>query len=72
MSDAVTRAEHERDRLKRRNERFEDQLDAARRAGFRQAALRHTHRQLDPAPILVTLLRAPTPIVPLSLQAPPQ
>jgi transposase len=29
-------------------------------------------RELDPTSILVTLLRAPTPIVPLSLQAPPK
>jgi transposase len=38
LRDALTRVERERDRLKRRNERLEDQLDAARRAGFRQAA----------------------------------
>jgi transposase len=38
LRDALTRAEHERDRLKRRNERLEAQLEAARRAGFRQAA----------------------------------
>lgn len=31
-------AERERDRLKRQNERLKQQLDAARRAGFRQAA----------------------------------
>jgi hypothetical protein len=30
--------ERERDRLKRQNERLKEQLDAARRAGFRQAA----------------------------------
>jgi hypothetical protein len=30
MRDALRRAEHERDRLKRRNEHFEEQLDAAR------------------------------------------
>jgi transposase len=35
--------------------------------------LRTTHqRGLDPAATLVTLLRAPTPIVPLPLQAPPR
>jgi transposase len=46
LRDALTRAEHERDRLKRRNERLEDQLDAARRAGFRQAApFAKPHRQ---------------------------
>jgi transposase len=43
---ALTRAERERDRLKRRNEQLEDQLDAARRAGFRQAApFAKPHRQ---------------------------
>jgi hypothetical protein len=31
-------AERDRDRLKRQNERLKQQLDAARRAGFRQAA----------------------------------
>ena len=37
------------------------------------SVLRTTHqRGLDPAAILVTLLRAPIPLVPLSLQAPPQ
>jgi len=46
LRDALRRAEHERDRLKRRNERLEDQLDAARRAGFRQAApFAKPHRQ---------------------------
>ena len=46
LRDALTRAEHERDRLKRRNERLGDQLDAARRAGFRQAApFAKPHRQ---------------------------
>jgi transposase len=46
LRDALTRAERERDRLKRRNERLEDQLDAARRAGFRQAApFAKSHRQ---------------------------
>ena len=46
LRDALTRAERERDRLKRRNERLEDQLDAARRAGFRQAApFAKPHRQ---------------------------
>lgn len=32
------RLERERDRLRRENERLRQQLDAARRAGFRQAA----------------------------------
>jgi transposase len=42
----LTRVERERDRLKRRNERLQDQLDAARRAGFRQAApFAKPHRQ---------------------------
>ena len=37
------------------------------------SVLRTTHqRGLDPTSILVTLLRAPIPIVPLPLQAPPQ
>ncbi len=46
LREALTRAEHERDRLKRRNERLEAQLDAARRAGFRQAApFAKPHRQ---------------------------
>ena len=46
LRDALTRAERERDRLKRRNERLKDQLDAARRAGFRQAApFAKAHRQ---------------------------
>ena len=46
LRDALTRAEHERDRVKRRNERLGDQLDAARRAGFRQAApFAKPHRQ---------------------------
>ena len=46
LRDALTRAEHERDRLKRRNERLGDQLDAARRAGFRPAApFAKPHRQ---------------------------
>jgi transposase len=45
LRDELTRAdqrrrevERERDRLKRQNERLKQQLDAARRAGFRQAA----------------------------------
>ena len=45
VRDALVRAERqrraverERDRLQRRNERLQRQLDAARRAGFRQAA----------------------------------
>lgn len=46
LRDALTRAEHDRDRLKRRNEQLEDQLEAARRAGFRQAApFAKPHRQ---------------------------
>ena len=46
LRNALTRAEHERDRLKRRNERLGDQPDAARRAGFRQAApFAKPHRQ---------------------------
>jgi transposase len=46
LRDALAHAERERDRLKRRNERLEDQLDAARRAGFRQAApFAKPHRQ---------------------------
>jgi len=46
LRDAVTRVEHERDRLKRRNEGLERQLEAARRAGFRQAApFAKPHRQ---------------------------
>jgi transposase len=46
LRDALTRSERERERLKRRNERLEDQLDAARRAGFRQAApFAKPHRQ---------------------------
>lgn len=46
LRDALTRAERERDRLKRRNEQLEAQLDAARRAGFRQAApFAKPHRQ---------------------------
>ena len=46
LRDALARAEHERDRLKRRNEQLTDQLDAARRAGFRQAApFAKPHRQ---------------------------
>lgn len=37
------------------------------------SVLRTAHqRNLDPSPLLVTLLRAPTPTVPLSLQAPPR
>ncbi len=38
LREELARAERERDRLKRQNERLKDQLDAARRAGFRQAA----------------------------------
>jgi transposase len=34
----LERAERERDRLRRENERLRDQLEAARRAGYRQAA----------------------------------
>jgi hypothetical protein len=34
----LERAERERDRLRQQNERLKQQLDAARRAGFRQAA----------------------------------
>ena len=34
----LERAERDRDRLQRENERLRKQLDAARRAGFRQAA----------------------------------
>ena len=46
LREALRRAEHERDRLKRRNEQLQDQLDAARRAGFRQAApFAKPHRQ---------------------------
>lgn len=46
LRDALTRSERERERLKRRNERLEEQLDAARRAGFRQAApFAKPHRQ---------------------------
>jgi len=46
LRDALARDEHERDRLKRRNEQLKDQLDAARRAGFRQAApFAKPHRQ---------------------------
>ncbi|HVZ49215.1 MAG TPA: IS66 family transposase [Gemmatimonadaceae bacterium] len=46
LRDALKRSEQERERLKRRNERLEDQLDAARRAGFRQAApFAKPHRQ---------------------------
>jgi transposase len=46
LRDALTQSERERERLKRRNERLEDQLDAARRAGFRQAApFAKPHRQ---------------------------
>ena len=46
LRDALTRAERERDRLKHRNARLEDQLEAARRAGFRQAApFAKPHRQ---------------------------
>ena len=46
LRDALRRAERERDRLKQRNERLQDQLDAARRAGFRQAApFAKPHRQ---------------------------
>jgi transposase len=46
LRDALVRAERERDRLQRRNERLKDQLDAARRAGFRQAApFAKLHRQ---------------------------
>ena len=46
LRDALTRAEHERDRLKRRNERLEAHVAAARRAGFRQAApFAKPHRQ---------------------------
>ena len=46
LRDALTRSELERERLKRRNERLQDQLDAARRAGFCQAApFAKPHRQ---------------------------
>jgi transposase len=46
LRDTLTRVERERDRLKRRNDRLRDQLDAARRAGFRQAApFAKAHRQ---------------------------
>lgn len=46
LREALTRVERERDRLKRRNEHLQDQLDAARRAGFRQAApFAKAHRQ---------------------------
>ncbi len=38
LREELARAERERDRLKRQNERLKEQLDAARRAGFRQAA----------------------------------
>ena len=38
LRDDVARLARERDRLKRHNERLKRQLDAARRAGFRQAA----------------------------------
>jgi transposase len=38
LREEVARTERERDRLKRQNERLKQQLDAARRAGFRQAA----------------------------------
>ena len=46
MREELTRVEHDRDRLKRRHEQLKDQLDAARRAGFRQAApFTKPHRQ---------------------------
>lgn len=38
LREELARAERERDQLKRQNERLKQQLDAARRAGFRQAA----------------------------------
>ena len=38
LRDELTRTERDRDRWKRRSERLKQQLDAARRAGFRQAA----------------------------------
>ena len=38
MHDELARVTRERDRLKRQNERLKRHLDAARRAGFRQAA----------------------------------
>ena len=38
LRDDLSRAERDRDRWKRRSERLKQQLDAARRAGFRQAA----------------------------------
>ena len=46
LRDALRRTECERDRLQRRNEQLEQQLAAARRAGFRQAApFAKPHRQ---------------------------
>ena len=38
LCEELTRVERDRDRWKRRSERLKKQLDAARRAGFRQAA----------------------------------
>jgi len=38
LREAVARAEREREQLRRQNERLKQHLDAARRAGFRQAA----------------------------------
>lgn len=38
LREELARTERERDRLQRQNERLKQQLDAARRAGFRQAA----------------------------------
>ena len=38
LREALARTGRERDRLKRQNARLKQQLDAARRAGFRQAA----------------------------------
>jgi transposase len=38
LREALARVERERDRLQRERDRLKDQLDAARRAGFRQAA----------------------------------
>ena len=38
LREDLTRTEHDRDRWKRRTGRLQQQLDAARRAGFRQAA----------------------------------
>lgn len=46
LREALARVERERDRLQRERDRLKDQLDAARRAGFRQAApFAKTHRQ---------------------------